>query len=112
MYVYTATKEFFVPLATKNVGGKQVTKNGDYAAKKDYSVTDDKYTLFTSIDNPDGIYDIFFRNYVDPKIFEGVSGAEEYCDTISEKVIIQGNLYDDVRTVDVTPEGPPPDLGW
>lgn len=109
---YTVSKEFFVPLATKNVRGKQVTQNGDFAPKKEYAVGKDPYQLYTSINTPDGIYKIFFRNYVKPSIFEGASGAEEYCDTSYEKVAIQGNLYDDVRTVDVTPDGPPPDYGW
>lgn len=109
---YSVVKEFFVPIVTKNAGGIQKTQNGDFTPTKDYNVTNDKYTLFTSIDSPNGIYKVFFRNYVEPKIFEGASGPEEFCDTSYEKVIIQGNLYDDVRTVDVPPEGPSPDYGW
>lgn len=109
---YTVTREYFVPLATKNAGGKQKIKNGEFAPTHEYSVTDAKYTLFTSIDNPDGIYDIFFRNYIDPKLFEGVQNSEEHCDTTPEKFIIQGNLYDDVRTEDKTDSNTLQDLGW
>ncbi|WP_312753794.1 hypothetical protein [Rummeliibacillus suwonensis] len=109
---YSVVKEFFVPIATKNAGGKQKTQNGDFAPSKDYNVTNDKYALFTSIDSPDGIYNIFFRNYVKPSIFEGGSGPEEFCDTNYEKVIIQGNLYDDVRTEDKTDSNTIKDLGW
>lgn len=109
---YTVAKKYYVPLATKNAGGKQTTQNGDFAPTKDYSVTSDSYKLFTSIDNPDGIYNLFFRNYIKPTIFEGVGNPEEYCDTTPEKFIIQGNLYDDVRTEDKTDNNTLQDLSW
>lgn len=112
IYVYTATKEFFVPLATKNAGGKQVTREGDYAPIKEYSVGSNPYRLYTSIDSPDGMYNLFFRNYIDPTIFEGVNQKEDYCDTTPEKFVIQGNLYDDVRTEDKTDSNTLKDLGW
>lgn len=112
VYVYTATKEFFVPLATKNAGGKQKTQNGDFAPTHEYSVTNSSYSLFTSIDNPDGVYNLFFRNYIDPTIFEGVRNGEEYCDTTPEKFVIQGNLYDDINTEDMTDSNTLQDLGW
>jgi len=109
--VYQARKTWFIPISTKNAGGTQKTKNGNFDPQSEYKVPTGKTKLFTSVDNIDGVYDVYFRNYLKPSILDGaLSSADEFCDTTPEKVVIQGNIYDDVRAVEVKMETE--DLGW
>lgn len=113
IYKYQAIKEWFVPIATKNVGGKQATQNGDFDPQNEYNVKTGNYKLHTHVDNVDGVYDMIFRNYVKPSIFDGaLSSEDEFCDTTAEKFVIQGNIHDDIRTEDVTDKVKTEDFGW
>ena len=100
---YTATVKWTESITTKNAGGKQKIQKGDFTINEDYQIGTNPRQIYTSPDNPDGIYEMAFRYYYNPqKIDAYIMEDDENCTTEPDLLVVQGNIYDDVRSNDVT----------
>lgn len=100
---YTSTIKWTESMTTKNAGGKQKIQKGDFTINEDYQVGTNARQIYTSPDNPDGIYEMAFRFYFNPqRIDPYIPESDENCTTEPDLLIVQGNIYDDVRSKDVS----------
>lgn len=97
--VFTKTYKFVIPVTTHNIGGDQVTDQGEFG--DDYEVGDGKDSFYTDINTPNGQHKLAFGFYMKPKALDSKLGNKTYCESPSEMFEVKGNIYDDVRSEEV-----------
>lgn len=100
---YTKKYKIFIPIKTKNEGGISTTNQGTFVEDVTYKVQDAISLFYTNINTMNGLHALEFEADVDgSKIGQGVN--QVFCKSTPERFGIQGNIYDDIRTIDVNDE--------
>ncbi|KZR59333.1 hypothetical protein [Bacillus badius] len=99
---YEQEFEIVIPIKTFNESGKQLTAQGDFVNDVSYNVKNAIADFYTNINTRNGIHGLKFTAKMDGKKIDNSFNTQKVCESRSEKFGIQGNIYDDVRSEDVS----------